>query len=77
MKRGRYLFSNWLWALIVLASVGVAVFVTAEYSMWSAAIALLIAAALLTIVFLQDIVPLKDPRARYWLEAIAATFCQQ
>jgi diguanylate cyclase (GGDEF)-like protein len=60
-------------ALIFLASVSIAVFLTDPTSAKSMAIVLLIAAALLTIVLLQDIVPLRDSRARYWSEAVAAT----
>jgi diguanylate cyclase (GGDEF)-like protein len=59
--------------LIFLASVGIAVFLTNELTNNAVAIELLIAAALLTIVLLQDVAPIKDPRARYWLEAAAAT----
>jgi hypothetical protein len=58
--------------LIFLASVGVAVFLTDNYSVYATQIELLIAAALLTIVLLQDIVPIKDARVRYWLEAVSA-----
>jgi diguanylate cyclase (GGDEF)-like protein len=59
--------------LIFVASVGVAVPLTGVFTDQAAKIELLIAAALLAIVLLQDLVPIKDARARYWLEAVAAT----
>lgn len=59
--------------LIFLASVGVFVFVGGEFRDNEAAIQLLLAAGMLSIVLLQDLLPARRlGRARYWLEALVA-----
>lgn len=59
--------------LIFLASVGVFVFVGGEYRDSEAAIQLLLAAGMLAIVALQDLLPAGAlGRARYWIEALIA-----
>jgi diguanylate cyclase (GGDEF)-like protein len=60
--------------LLFLASVGVVVFVTRAYPDTEVAIQVLIAGAMLAVVFLQDLLPAGVlGRARHWLEAIVAT----
>lgn len=60
--------------LLFLASVGVVVFVTRAYPDTEVAIQVLIAGAMLAVVFLQDLLPVGAlGRARHWLEAIIAT----
>jgi diguanylate cyclase (GGDEF)-like protein len=60
--------------LLFLASVGVVVFVTRAYPDTEVAIQVLIAAAMLAVVFIQDLIPAGAlGRARLWLAAIIGT----
>jgi diguanylate cyclase (GGDEF)-like protein len=60
-------------ALLFLAAVGVVVFVSRAYPDTEVAIQLLIAAGILAVVFIQDLLPVERfQRARRWLEAVAS-----